>query len=221
MEEHKLRTRLEHYQAKVKELENKHSDSNKLERNIAKWKDVESRYRNFTNELTKQMEICWKKHVPLFAEACIALWYTEFWLSAKLFESAEPLRPFIARHLQNIHRDSAQRFEASETALAHTYEMEQANNMEHQSPISEEAFGSLEYDSMEATNSQLERTHIMDNVWKMSSALNNTTSSSSTSDNSSNRRVERANTSNVGSFIKRGNSAEAYSVVSQSPQTNI
>ncbi|GJQ15594.1 hypothetical protein GpartN1_g7385.t1 [Galdieria partita] len=218
VEEQKLRTRLEHYQAKVKDLENKHSDSNKLERNIAKLKDVESRYRNFTYELTKQMEVCWKKHVALFAEACVALWYTELSLSAKLFESAESIRPFIATHLQALHDNRVyQHSDRSVIAVSQVCDGPTEQHMEQQSPISEEAFGSLEYDSVDATTSQLDRSHILDHVWRMSSVLN----SSSSSNNSSHRHTENPNTTSIGRSTKEGNSNEAYSVVSQSPQTNI
>ncbi|EME26307.1 hypothetical protein Gasu2_09100 [Galdieria sulphuraria] len=222
VEEHKLRTRLEHYQAKVKDLENRHSDSNKLERNIAKLKDVDNRYRNFTYELTKQMEVCWKKHVSLFAEACVALWYTEFSLSAKLFESAESIRPFIARHLHSLHDNSAHQHSHILTVAVSQVDNNHNDDddygqIEQQSPISEEAFGSLECNSLDATTSQLDRTHLLDHVWRMSSVLN----SSSSSNNSSYRHPEQPNTSSIGRSTKQGNSNEAYSAVSQSPQTNL
>lgn len=246
VEEQKLRSRLEHYQAKVKSLEKRNADSTKLERNVSKLKDVETRHRTFVDDITKQMEICWKKHVTLFAEACVALWYTEFCLSAKLFESAEPLRPFIARHLQLLGSDASNQHDNPYSSSLHQDVSTVAFSQFHddsrieqdsmrQSPISEEAFGSLPYDSMQATNTNMETAspHLVDQVWRISRVFNSATSSSN-STNSSTRMMtaghaeqqeqhhttmQRRKDSNHNIAAGFGNSHEAYSVVSQSPDT--
>eukprot|EP00871_Galdieria_phlegrea_P001729 jgi/Galph1/2557/GphlegSOOS_G1227.1 len=204
VEEERVRSRLEHYKLKVRGLEKKGNDQAKLERNIEKLQQVELQYRNFTWELTRQMEVCWKKHVKLFAEACIALWYTEFSLSGKLFECCESVRPFISEHLQTFaafNNQDLNNLPMSDPQSPEWQPEGETQLIEERSPVSEEDFGML-------NSSDDERKTLLDQVWRMSSVLN----SSSSSNNS-----YHPTAAHHYRLPRNNNTQDVHSVVSQSP----
>eukprot|EP00871_Galdieria_phlegrea_P000688 jgi/Galph1/161/GphlegSOOS_G4918.1 len=106
-EREKVRERYDHYRVKLDNLEKKGKDQPRIERNQQKLKDAEDAYHAVTAELIQKMEICWKKHVEIFAEASIALWHTQLRMVDELAQSSEGIRPYIEEYLNNMRNNTS------------------------------------------------------------------------------------------------------------------
>ncbi|EME27878.1 uncharacterized protein Gasu_45430 [Galdieria sulphuraria] len=101
-EREKVRERYDHYRVKLDNLERKGKDQPRIERNQQKLKDAEDSYHAVTAEVIQKMETCWKKHVEVFAEASIALWYMQMRMVDEFAQTSEDVRPFVDDYLKNM-----------------------------------------------------------------------------------------------------------------------
>ncbi|GJD07790.1 hypothetical protein Gasu2_21280 [Galdieria sulphuraria] len=86
----------------TKNEKRKGKDQPRIERNQQKLKDAEDSYHAVTAEVIQKMETCWKKHVEVFAEASIALWYMQMRMVDEFAQTSEDVRPFVDDYLKNM-----------------------------------------------------------------------------------------------------------------------